>query len=53
MDTWKLSDSGTWKIIGIGIIVIVLLAVLLLFFVNPAPKTSCRARTAHHCKRFT
>ena len=38
MDTWKLSDSGTWKIIGIGIIVIVLLAVLLLFFVNPAPK---------------
>jgi NitT/TauT family transport system substrate-binding protein len=40
MDTWKLSDSGTWKIIGIGIIVIILLIALGLFFVNPAHKTS-------------
>jgi len=40
MDTCKRVNPGTWKIIGIGIIVIILLIALVLIFVNLPPKIS-------------
>jgi NitT/TauT family transport system substrate-binding protein len=40
MSKYNLANHGAWKIIGIGIIVIILLVALLLFFVNLPSKTT-------------